>query len=1213
MRTSLILAALLITSALKLSAQNVQNDQSTFEFIENKGQWDQSVRFRGELSYAEFYLQKNGFLVALHNPSDVDAAKGHTGISNIPDRSSQQISYKKDLSGVVTSKSISNAGAGHTVHSHAYSMEFVGADTNAQVSPDKTQPYYNNYIIGNDPSKWASKVKIYGAVTYKNIYPNIDVRYYSEYGQLKYDLIINPGGDPSKIVMKYTGVDKLQIKNGELIVKTSVGDVRELSPYSYQVDNTKGKTDVDCKYQLSGNTVRLQMGKYSKTTPLIIDPSLIFASFTGSKVDQWGFTATPAPDGSLFSGGIVFGQGFPVTTGAYQSNFGGGGDSKFAIDIGIMKFSPNGSSRLYATYLGGSGNDYPHSLISDAQGNLIVMGRTTSGSGPNGYPGSVVGSDKGGSIVVSKLNFDGSKLIGSLLIGGTGVDGLNIKDLETQGQGASSLIRNYGDDSRSEVNIDGAGNIYVAAQTRSTDFPIYDGFQAKLNNGSNNSAQDGVIMKINPNCTGVIWSTYLGGSGDDGAFSIDINPVTGNIYVAGGTTTPSGFPGVNTGTPKFNTYQGGDADGFVSIISNDGKTLLGSTYLGTGDVDIIYGIKFDKLGFPYVMGVSRGGHWPVKRVVTDFYSNPNSCQFVSKLKPDLSDFVYSTVFGSGSTKPNMSPVAFLVDRCENVYISGWGGWISKSNTDPYDQAGVAGMPVTPDAIKKATDNQDFYFIVIQKNASKLLYGTFFGQDGGEFGEHVDGGTSRYDKQGVIYQAICANCYGGARFPTTPGVVGPVNGSSACNLAAVKISFNFAGVASGPESFVDGIHDSIGCAPFEVTLRDTIGLAKNYIWQFDDGTPDLATTQREIKHTYTSVGTYKVALIAIDSNSCNVADTAYTYIKVGDVRANVNVAFQKIGPCTSNEYSFQNLSTTTNPAVTFGDSSFVWTFGDSSDPVITGTGSLTHAYPGPGVYPVTVTMVDTNFCNVPYVIDTFIRVNPLVVAQFVTPAGGCAPYDAVFNNTSLAGQTFHWDFGDGTSSDETNPVHNYPAPGEYTIKLEAVDLSTCNQRSDTSMTIKVAAKPIAGFSYIPVTPVQNRPNIFTNLSTGGVRFNWLFGDGEGLIKNSADTVLHQYNSSGTFHPCLVAINEFNCSDTVCQDLVTEILPLIDVPNAFTPTRPGKNASIAVQGYGISNMICHGKYITGSDRRFLKRTTGTAPGTDGSTGYCNPWMYIPIPWM
>ena len=248
-------------------------------------------------------------------------------------------------------------------------------------------------------------------------------------------------------------------------------------------------------------------------------------------------------------------------------------------------------------------------------------------------------------------------------------------------------------------------------------------------------------------------------------------------------------------------FAGGICDGYISIISNDGSTLKKTTYLGTSGFDAIYGIEFDKNGFPYVMG-STTGNW--KTTANVGFINAGAKQFVAKLKPDLSAYVYSTTFGSAAPNPNISPVAFLVDRCENVYVSGWGGWLF-ADADPYGLAGTAGMPVSSNAIKKITDNRDFYFIVIQKNASALLYATFFGQNDGpqSISEHVDGGTSRYDRNGIIYQAICANCsdHSVTPFPTSPGVWSPRNGTggSGCNLAAIKIAFNFAGVSADPRS------------------------------------------------------------------------------------------------------------------------------------------------------------------------------------------------------------------------------------------------------------------------------------------------------------------------------------------------------------------------------------------------------------------------------
>lgn len=1162
-RTSVILAGILIMITAHL---NAQTGPSSFEFVENKGQWNNSIRFKGELTSGSFFLQDKGFTVSLHHPEDLQLfLGGHIHEDEKSGKKQKKIDYSKDMSGRVIDKSLGNPR--RKMRSHAYTVEFIGANQRPEMIPEKPVQSYNNYLIGNDRSKWVQHARIFQAVLYKNIYPNIDIRYYSENQKLKYDIIVHPGGDPSKIAMKYTGADKLTIRNNELIIKTSIGDVKELDPYSFQPDNSKGRKKIECRYVLSSNnTVRFQVGAYAKNTTLVIDPSLIFVSFTGSPANQYGFTATPGPDGSLFSGGIVFGENFPTTPGAYQSDFQGGTSNGLGTDIGIMKFSANGSQRLYATYIGGDLNEYPHSLFSDPQGNLVVMGRSYS----NNYPGQRVGPGGNGDIIVSKLNGDGSQLIGSLMIGGTQPDGVNIEDIQqSRNYSHTTLIRNYGDDSRSEVILDGSSNIYVAAQSQSPDFPSTAGaFQTVLG-----GKQDGVVLKIDPSCNTVLWASFLGGPGDDGTFVLELNPSTGNIYVGGATTTggsvdPGTLPGVAAG-PTGTGFVGGQTDAFVSMISNNGSTLLKTVYLGTANTDVIYGLKFDRVGFPYIMGVSRGGQWPV--TANAAYRVANSSQFVAKLQPDLSSFVYSTVFGSGSAKPNMSPVAFLVDRCENLYISGWGGWITSGNNDPFDQAGVVNMPTTGDAVKRTTDNQDFYFIVIQKNASNLLYGSFFGQTGGATGEHVDGGTSRFDQQGVIYQAICANCNGGAQFPTTPGVVGPVNGSDACNLAAVKMAFNFAGVASGPRPSVNGVRDSLGCAPFTVTLQDTVRNALSYIWSFDDGTPDTATTHYEVTHTFNTVGTYRVRLIAIDSNSCNVRDTAFTTVQVGQDRAALNMQVDKLDPCEQLNYRFNNNSTTTPGAKPFTDSSFVWDFGDGSPLIYSGPGAITRAYAQPGTYNVKLYLVDPGYCNSPDSLVQQVFVNPLVSARFETPATGCAPYTAQFTNTSLAGQSFEWNFGDGSPiSTEVNPAHTYNNPGTYRVTLIARDPGTCNLVDDTAMTITVSNKPTAEFSHTPVVPVQNKPTIFTNLSTGGVRYKWLFGDGDSVVKNTRDTVLHQYNATGTYNACLITYNEFECTDTVCHEVQADILPLLDVPNAFTPGKFGRNSVIRVEGFGIAKM-------------------------------------------
>jgi gliding motility-associated-like protein len=1161
-KRKLITIAILLTTCILQTA--AQEGPSTFEFTENKGQWEQPITFRGTLPAGNFYLHTNGFTVVQHNTDDLmrfyhgHHGQGHAGSQTGSGPGAPPKAASARAATVVPTAS------DIAIHSHAYKVQFTGGAANPEIIPDKVVPGYNNYIIGNDPSKWSSYVQSYQALLYKNVYPNIDVRYYSENNRLKYDLIVHPGGNVNDILMKYEGVNKLLIKNKELIIKTSVGDVKELYPYSYQFDKAKGKQEIACSYELvDNNTVRFKVKGHTSTSTLIIDPTLIFSSFTGSRANQYGFTATPGPDGSLFSGGIVFESGFPVSTGAYQTTHKPGGHRK--VDIGILKFSPNGTQKIYATYLGGSADDMPHSLFSDPQGNLVIMGRTYS---TTDYPGTLIGDGGGCDIIVSKLNATGTALIGSLRIGGKELDGVNIEDqLESGTYRISSLLRNYGDDSHSEVILDAAGNIYVAAQTQSFQFPIRgSGFQNALAGG-----QDGVVMKIDPNCSNVIWSTYLGGGADDAAFVLALHPATNEIYVAGGTAS-NDFPGDKTGV-----YQGainggsGDIDGFVAVIANDGSSVNRSTYMGTDRVDLVYGIQFDRNHYPYIMGVTRGVWQPVNAA----FSNPGSKQFIAKLQKDLSGFVYTTVFGSGSAQPNISPVAFLVDRCENVYISGWGGWITPATgtqPDPYQLAGTAGMPVTTDAIKSTTDNRDFYFIVIEKNAASLLYGTFFGQDGG-YGEHVDGGTSRYDAEGVIYQAICANCYGSAQYtvtrpyPITPGVIGPSNGTGngGCNLSAVKIAFNFAGVGSGPRAYFNGVLDTVGCVPFTITFKDTIRNAKTYEWNFGDGTPDVITSNFEVSHTYTAVNTYQLRLIAVDSTTCNIRDTAYLTIRVRDDKANLAMNITKQPPCESLLYQYDN-NTTFPPGKPFKDSSFTWDFGDGTR-ITPASLSIQHSYAAAGTYKVRLILIDTNYCNSPDSIEQELRVSPLVDARFETPAAGCIPHTAVFDNTSLAGQDFFWDFGDGSTSTEVNPIHQYSDTGTYRVKLIVIDSNTCNIIDSTEMNITVHPVPVADFSFSPIPPQMNTPTIFTNLSTGAVRYTWYFGDGDSTVKNNADTVSHQYNVTGTFNACLVAYNQFDCTDTICKPVEALISPLLDVPNAFTPGRFGRNGVVTIAGFGI----------------------------------------------
>jgi gliding motility-associated-like protein len=1137
--------------------------QNYLEFIENKGQWDKQIRFKGEMSAGSFALQPTGYRVLLYDKKDLshvsESLHGHAAPSRNQVNSSSGVNEPAPEGG--------NGGAADILHCHVYEMRFLNANKDPMIVPDKPVAGYSNYFIGNDSSKWASNCRTFQAVTYKDVYPGIDVHYYTANGLLKYDFIVQPGADVSNIAMYFDGVESLKVRDGVLHVKTSVEDVRELAPYTYQLINDS-RTEVPCSYEVKGNIVRFKLGSaYTKTSTLIIDPSIVFFTYTGSMADNWGYTATYDGKGNFYAGGIAFSSGFPTSNGAFQEGFQGGntltGDYR-GFDMGIMKFDPTGANRIYATYIGGgAGNEQPHSLIVDAAGNLIIAGRSSSSDYPTKGALRAYGPLGGRwDMVVTKLNASGSALVASVKIGGSGDDGVNIRN-KYPVSGLESINRNYGDDARSEVILDGAGNIYVASCTQSPDFPTTAVSNQKTLAGTNGKgrAQDAVVLKLAPDLSSVLFSVLIGGTDDDAAFVLAINPTNNNLFVAGATAS-NDFPGNKVGV-KFPAFQGGTCDGFVAEFTSNG-VLVRDGYFGTSGADIIYGIQFDKFGFLYISGTTTSA-WPI---INANFNQPGGKQFIAKLKPDLSDYIYSTAFGTGSSSPNISPTAFLVDRCENVYVSGWGG--STNTIENYPTGGTTGLPITPDAYQKTTDNSDFYFFVLEKNAQSQLYGSFFGQNGG-FGDHVDGGTSRFDRNGVIYQAICANC-GTPKpsFPGTPGVWSPQNNAQdgGCNLAAIKIAFNLAGVGAGLQASIGGIpRDTAGCVPLAVDFKDTLAQGKQYKWDFDDGTK-VTTTVPSVSHTFNTVGLYRVQLVSVDSSTCNISDTAWVTMRVRNDRATLSFATIKLQPCTSLAYQFTNTSTAIKP---FSAASFKWDFGDGSSQ-LAGSGAVTHAYAAGGTYDVKLILIDTSYCNEPDSLIKQIRISTTVKAQFQTSPFGCVPYTAIFKNTSLGGIQFLWDFGDGTSSTATEPTHLYNTVGTYQIRLIATDTASCN-KIDTSayFAVKVSPNPKSAFSYSPQPPQPNTAVSFLNSAIGATRYKWLFGDRDTLFTISPDTVVqHLYNASGAYNACLVGYNDFGCSDTSCQTIRITIINGLDVANAFSPNGDGRNDKIYVRGFGIAKM-------------------------------------------
>ncbi len=1136
--------------------------QSPVEFIENKGQWGNWFAYKAEAPGADVLLEKDGFRFILadsRNNRLLDSF--HHGQSRV----------------------------NPNLKFHCYKVTFEGAN-NAHIKGLKSQKTYYNYFLGNDPSKWKSEIHPNFAVDYDNLYDNIDMHVTSEKGRVVYEFMVKPHADANNVKLQFDGQDGLQIRKGDLVVKTSVGEVVEMKPYAYQYINNE-RTQVACNYILRNNHLSFDFpNDYDHSQLLVIDPTLVFSTFTGSTADNWGFTATYDNAGNFYAGGLVnilqYGGSFPVSTGAFQATWGGGFSNStftaYAADISIIKYNSTGSSRLYATYIGGAGNEHVHSMIVDNSGNLVMAGRTLSQNYPI-TPGAFQNTNQGGwDMIVTSLNSTGTALVGSTYIGGTSDDCVNFDSTEFA---YGELKHNYGDESRSEVQVDNGGNIYVTGCTNSTNFPTTPSAVSSTLSG----LQDGVVFKLNGGCSNLIWSTYLSGNASDAGYVLAFDSLQQYVYVAGGTNS-SNYP--TTAGCWQTTYQGGGADGFVTKFLNSGAySIQKSTYVGTSGYDQVYGIQIYPTNEVYVMGQSMGGLFPVTPGV---YTNPNSPQFIMKMDRNLTTDLISTVYGNGNPSvTNISPVAFLVDTCSNVYISGWGGNLGLAG----GTSGLCtGMPTTTGS---ATDGMDFYFIVLGANMTTLRYATYYGRSctAAGFGEHVDGGTSRFDKNGIIYQAICANCGGNTAasysaggcfsgFPTTTGSWSEISGSvNNCNEAALKIAFEIGPVAA----HVTASPSTTGCAPLTVTFVNTSNNGLSFVWNFGDGS--AVDTSFSPVHTFTAGGSYTVTLAAGNSNACFVTnDTAYLVIVVGT--DNIDPAFTSLvtnncGPYTA---TFTNSSTYSSSAA-MAWTTFHWDFGDGG--TFNGTTPPTHSYPGPGTYTVTLTMTDTAACNSPGTVSHVVTITGFnVSANFTIPDTICLGTPMVPLTTSANGTTYSWTFGDGSTSTSPTPSYTYTAIGVYMVTFIVANPASCNGADTFNYSIKVIDAPIADFSFSPILPVANVPTTFTNLSVNATRYVWNFSDG---TSTTDENPIHQYNNTGTYNTCLTAYNSSNCPAKVCKKVSAEVVPLVGVPSGFSPNGDGENDVLYVRGAAIKTIDLR---IYNRWGQLIFQSTNMSVGWDGT---------------
>jgi hypothetical protein len=774
--------------------------EPSLEFIPNKGQWPAVVRYAAAVPGGHLYLEPDGLRYVLLQPIEhphagpAATAKAQPRVASVP------------------------PAADGAIRGHQLRVRFVGADAATPLAPTGATGEVRNYLHGSDPSHWASAVPSYRQVRYQAPWPGIAARFYeNETQHLEYDFEVAAGADPRRVQLHYEGASSLSLSaDGQLHVGTSVGALTELAPHAYQVDPTTGaRQAVACRYRLRAEEaqVSFELGAYDHARPLVIDPTVVFSTYSGAKGSNWGFTATYDAAGNMYSGGIVLDDSYalpsyPTTMGAFQTTFGG------IIDIALIKYNPsvNGAaSRVWATYLGGNRHDFPSSLVVNNQGELIVLGSsassdypTTNGALQRTFKGgtsvdpfgvassSVYRVSNGTDLVITRLSADGRSLAASTYLGGAGNDGVAAY---APGSATTQLPQNYGDALRGDVLTDAEGNIYVASVTGSLGFPVTGGSFGTTYQGG---TCDAVACKLPPALNRLTWSGLLGGSAADAAYSIQLD-AGGNAYVGGGTLSAS-LPGTGGG---YQARAQGGVDGFVARIAADGRAVQHATYLGTSAYDQAFFVQLGADGGVYVLGQTLG-QWPVSAGV---YSNPGSRQFIQKLSPDLDRSLLSTVIGSGSSTIDFSPTAFLVDQCDRVYACGWGGEINQnvySYTNFVSTNGYThGLPTTTNAVRRTPDTagrgSDFYLAQLTPGLASLAYATFYGDPTpGSEGDHVDGGTSRFDPRGVVYAAACS-CFNRSGFPVPSGafsysatngaIASPAFGSfELCNNAAFKLNF-----------------------------------------------------------------------------------------------------------------------------------------------------------------------------------------------------------------------------------------------------------------------------------------------------------------------------------------------------------------------------------------------------------------------------------------
>jgi len=659
-----------ITATQKTDIKNSYGKLPLY-FIENKGQVNEKVSFyeRGA-GHATFFTE-DGLILSLTKKES----------------KAEKASFNKNVLGLMTEEP-----AKHTTE--AVTLSFVGANARAKISSSDKMSGHVNYFVGSDKTKWRSNIPTYGTVTYKDVYKNIDIKFYGNNKNIEHDVIVRPGGDFSNVKFAYSGIKDLNVRDdGNLEVTLNHGTIIEERPVIYQ--EIKGeRVAVEGSYKiLNGEdgafTYGFTVASYDKTKDLVIDPVLVYSTYLGGTGEDAGNGIAVDSTGAVYVTGFTISTDFPLMSPIQAVGNG--------ADVFITKIDPAGSALVYSTYMGGSNTEIGNAIAVDSTGAVYVTGFTISTDFPlmNPIQGALGGSFGQLDAFITKINPAGSALVYSTYLGGS-----------------------FNDNAHA-IDIDGSGSAYVTGSTSSTDFPLMNPIQGVFGGGFS----DAFITEINPTGTALVYSTYLGGSGLDSIQGIVIDSA-GAAYIAGGTDSVD-FPLMN---PIQGVLGGGASDAFVTEINSTGTALVYSTYLGGSGSDTGWSIALDGSGSAYATGQTDSVDLPLMNPIQGVFGGGLNDAFVTEINSTGSAFVYSTYLGGNGREAGFD---LAVNNAGDAYVTG--------------QTWSTDFPIMNPVQGVLGGSANAFVTEINPTGTALVFSTYLGGSGTDTGSSIalDGSGSAY--------------------------------------------------------------------------------------------------------------------------------------------------------------------------------------------------------------------------------------------------------------------------------------------------------------------------------------------------------------------------------------------------------------------------------------------------------------------------------------